>query len=262
MKFAFMSFSTPEMSLDQMLTLAREIGYDGIEPRLDAGHAHGVEAEADEARRESIREAFADAPVELACLATSCQFANPAEHEQMLADARERIELAGDLGAPCVRVFGGNYPDSMSRSDAVDAMTDALNELAPLGAERNVTICVETHDAWCDPAHLAAVMQKVDHGAIGVNWDVMHPVRTGLATIDESFELLRPWIRHTHVHDGDFSGEGSTLVPIGNGEVDHRRAIERLQEISFDGFLSGEWINWEPAETHLPRELATLQSYV
>jgi sugar phosphate isomerase/epimerase len=93
-----------------------------------------------------------------------------------------------------------------------------------------------------------------------VNWDIMHPVRREFATIDESFETLKPWIRHLHIHDA--SKETGELVPIGEGFVDHRRAIELLSSISYDGYLSGEWINWDdPYEVHLPRELATLKSY-
>ena len=34
-----------------------------------------------------------------------------------------------------------------------------------------------------------------------------------------------------------------------------------MMEIDYPGFISGEWINWEPYEQHLPRELATLKGY-
>ena len=99
----------------------------------------------------------------------------------------------------------------------------------------------------------------MDHPAIGVNWDVMHPVRMGFATIEESFQTLKPWIRHLHVHDTKKGGP--PLVPIGTGDIDHKRIIELLQTISCDGYLSGEWIDWESHEIHLPRELATLKGY-
>lgn len=99
---------------------------------------------------------------------------------------------------------------------------------------------------------------RLDHPAVGANWDVMHPVRAGHATIDESFEVLKPWIRHLHVHDGS---EGGAPAPMGEGVVDHRRVIELLATIGFDGHLSGEWIKWEPYDVYLPRELAALRGY-
>jgi hypothetical protein len=32
-------------------------------------------------------------------------------------------------------------------------------------------------------------------------------------------------------------------------------------EYGHDGYLSGEWIDWEPGQTHLPREIAALREY-
>jgi hypothetical protein len=34
-----------------------------------------------------------------------------------------------------------------------------------------------------------------------------------------------------------------------------------LRADHYAGFLSGEWIEWQPAELHLPRELAAMKSY-
>ena len=59
----------------------------------------------------------------------------------------------------------------------------------------------------------------------------------------------------------DGSGDGIELRPIGEGIIDHRRAVELLLGAGYDGFISGEWINWEPYEMHLPREIATLRRY-
>ena len=53
----------------------------------------------------------------------------------------------------------------------------------------------------------------------------------------------------------------SELCPIGEGIIDHRRALELLMGVEYPGFVSGEWINWEPHAAHLPRELATLKRY-
>jgi sugar phosphate isomerase/epimerase len=92
-----------------------------------------------------------------------------------------------------------------------------------------------------------------------VNWDIMHPVRAGLATVEESFELLGPWIRHVHMHDG--VGSDVIFVPIGTGDIDHKRAVELLSSAGFEGYLSGEWINWEPYDMHLPREINAMKGY-
>ena len=126
MKYSFMSFSTPELTLGGMLDAAKRYGYDGIEPRMDSGHAHGIETAAPAARRQAVRDDVAASGVALACLATSLNL---------------------------------------------------------------------------------------------------------------------------------------KLVPIGHGEIDHRRAIDLLAADGYKGFISGEWIDWEPWTVHLPRELETLKRY-
>ncbi len=36
MKYAFMSFSAPQLNLRELLAYAKQTGYDGIEPRIDS----------------------------------------------------------------------------------------------------------------------------------------------------------------------------------------------------------------------------------
>ena len=37
------------------------------------------------------------------------------------------------------------------------------------------------------------------------------------------------------------------------------KAVELLASAGFTGYLSGEWIDWEPYDVHLPRELAAMK---
>ncbi len=260
MKYSFMSFSAPDQDLPALLATAVKYGYDGIEPRLDANHAHGIEVAATAAQRALFRRQAGDSGITLACLATSLKYADPAQTENVLRQTHARIDLAGDLGVPVMRVFGGKLPDGLNRDAAIEQVAKCLKTVADHAAERQVTLALETHDDWCDPEHVAAVVSRVDHPAIAVNWDVMHPVRMKLATIDESYDRLKPWIRHLHVHDGIQDDGRLEMVPIGSGIIDHRRALERLQQDGYTGFISGEWIKWEAPELHLPRELATLKA--
>ena len=149
----------------------------------------------------------------------------------------------------------------MSRERATAHLVESLRAVSDHAQSRGVTVCVETHDDWCSPEHVAAVMTQVNHPAIAVNWDVMHPVRVAGWTVDQSFEALKPWIRHLHVHDGVQQDGKIVYKPMGEGIVDTRRAIQLLPSIGYDGYLSGEWINWEPPEVHLPREIEAMKRY-
>ncbi len=261
MKYAFMSFSCPQLTLDEMLALARRLGYDGIEPRIDSGHKHGVELDTDASQRQEIRQKAADSGIAICCIATSCRYTDPATAQQQVEETLRCIDLAADVGSPRLRVFGGKIPEGVSREAAIDLLAESLRAVADHAAQRGVVVCLETHDDWCDPTHVAEVMRRVDHPAIAVNWDVIHPIRRAGFSVDRSFQTLRPWIQHVHFHDGSASPDKVEYLPIGEGVVDHRRVVALLHGAGYEGYLSGEWINWEPYEVHLPRELAAIKRY-
>jgi hypothetical protein len=61
--------------------------------------------------------------------------------------------------------------------------------------------------------------------------------------------------------DGLAETDRLVLLPIGQGIYDHKCVLDLLKRHAYGDFVSGEWIDWEPYETHLPRELATLKRY-
>ena len=261
MKYAFMTFSCPDLTLDQVLALAKKYGYDGIELRISSNHQHRMEFDSSPAARKEAGQKAIAAGIRIACVATSCNYADPAKTAMMVEATHQAIDLAGDIGATRIRVFGGGFPETVSREQAIAGVARALASVADHAQQRQVIVCLETHDAWCDPAHVAAVIQKINHPAIGVNWDIMHPVRVAKVTMDQAFHTLKSWIRHVHFHDGITTDGQLKMCPIGQGEIDHRRAVQLLKTLPYSHFLSGEWIGWEPYDLHLPRELAMMRGY-
>jgi sugar phosphate isomerase/epimerase len=261
MRYAFMSFSCTKATFPELLATATRFGYDGVEPRAQSNHGHGVEFAATTVARKTIRRQAEDAGIAICCLATSCRFADPSIVDAQLDDLRCAIDLAGDIGAPRIRVFGGKLGAGLSREAATDLVAQSLRSVADQAAARHVTLCLETHDDWTNPDHVAAVMKAVNHPAVAVNWDLMHPVRFSGWKMADAFAVVRPWIRHVHFHDGSTNPNDGQMRPMGTGDIDHRIAVKLLAALPYDGYLSGEWINWEPADVHLPRELAAMKAY-
>ena len=196
----------------------------------------------------------------ICCIAAGCRFADPATAAQNVAQALEAIDLAADVGAGVVRVFGGKIPDGVSREQAIALVGESLRALSARAEQRGVDVAIETHDDWCDPVHVAAALALVDHPRIGANWDYQHTTRIAHATPDAAFEALRGRIRHVHFHDGTLAADKLEWRPIGQGAYDHARVLHLLCRANYTGFLSGEWIGWEPAEVHLPREVAAIKA--
>lgn len=158
MKYAFMTFSCPHLTLDELLATARRYGYDGIEPRTAVKHGHGIELDATAADRRDIRRKAVDSGIALCSIATSCAYANPATSKQMVDDTLRYIDLADDVGSPAIRVFGGTIPHDVSREHAIDAVAQALQSVADHAQQRNIAVCVETHDDWCTPRDRKSVV--------------------------------------------------------------------------------------------------------
>ncbi|MCL2741655.1 MAG: sugar phosphate isomerase/epimerase [Oscillospiraceae bacterium] len=270
MLFSFMSFSCPSASVGEALRMASEYGYDGFEPRIDVGHGHGLEIGAGAGTLRDARKAFEDLGKRICCVATSCSYVDPdaAARDRAVERAKRAIDLAAALGAPAIRVFGGLPPKGASREACLENVVGSLSKIAGQAASAGVAVCVETHDGWCDPAWMARVMGGVDHPGVAVNWDIMHPVLTSGYTVADSYGILKRWVMHVHAHDGvliEPAGDGyakTELRAMGSGDVDHGAALRLLGEDGYSGYVSGEWINWEPPEVHLPRELGRLRGYL
>jgi sugar phosphate isomerase/epimerase len=260
MNFAFMTFSTPELSWTDVLATAKRLGYAGVEPRITAKHQHGLEPDADAGFLAEARAQAAAAGVAICCIATSCRFADPGNCAENEASCVAAIALAKKVGSPRLRIFGGGFPEGLDRAGATAQLVGALKRLGPVAADAGVTLCLETHDSWCHPSEVAVAMEQVNHPAIAVNWDIMHPVRVAKVSITDSYRILKPWVRHMHVHDGQQRDGKLVLLPIGQGEIDHATALKLVKVDGYTGFISGEWIGWEPWATHLPRELAALKA--
>lgn len=259
MRYAFMTFSCPQLALADALALARRLGYDGLEPRPGWDHRHGIELSTTTAERDRLRGQVADSGVAVCCLAPGLRFANPATAPQQLAEASAYIDLAADIGSPRLRIFGGELGPGIDRDTAITQVADALRSLVPQARARHVTLCMETHDAWTHPDHVAAVLERVNDPHVRAVWDVMHPLRASGWSIRDAFTRLRPWLEHVHIHDGTFDKTKLDFTPIGRGCYDIPAVFACLGEMNYPGYLSGEWINCDAA-IDLATELAALKS--
>ena len=267
MKISFMTFVAPEWSLEEHLTAAIRYGYDAIEPRREADHNHGVELDTNKKERQAIKEQFTSCGVELTTIATSRRYALATDHElQETMDLTKRYcDLAADLGAQNIRVFGGMTPEGMQFEDAKKTVAEALHECGEHAARRGVYLCLETHDAYCNTADVLEVVRNADSPGVAINWDIMHPYRFG-ESMETAFNNVKDYVRHCHIHDGIRPEEdgpaGWKLSLMGEGDIPHDEAIKLLATIDYQGSLSGEWIrSFDPAEI-LPHDAQVLREYI
>jgi sugar phosphate isomerase/epimerase len=239
MKMSFTTFACPNWSLRQIIRAAAKHQYNGIEFRIDAGHAHGVEAWSSPVERRRFREQIETQGLTVACIASSLQFVV----EGMVEQAVARVQLAADMGAPGIRVFFGQLPEGMTSIDeAVERVARQLREAAETAQALEVEIWLETHDMLCKGADAAAIIHAVDRPNVAICYNNLHPIRRG-ESLETTIAHLAPMIRHVHLHDGLNWPDKVIITPFGKGDMPLDDTVTALRNIGYAGFLSGEWFH-------------------
>ncbi|BDI30055.1 hypothetical protein CCAX7_21060 [Capsulimonas corticalis] len=241
MKLGVTTLGCPNWTMDEILTNVKAYGYDGVElrgigPDLDLTKSPHFATDAETAR---TRRRFADAGLEISALDSSVVLAQAesAQRDAALQHGRETIDLAARLGVPYVRVFGGG--DAMRHDDAEDLVAAGLAELGEyaLGTGADISVLLETHDAFSTGAQVAAAVARAAHPRAAALWDLHHPARHGEAPA-ESYHALAPYTRSTHVKD---SIAGGTYCLCGDGDIPLREMIALLRAGGYDGYVTLEW---------------------
>lgn len=242
MKHCFSTLGCPDWTVGQILAAVRGIGFAGIEVR-------GLEGEMDAPRSPHLQpgSAFLGTLSELGCqvavLGSSASFSSPTA---AVEECRRYTETASAIGCPIVRVFGGNLPEGMDRPQALAVVAPALTEACRVAADSNVTIGLETHDAWCRGDEVAMLLEAVDHPALRVIWDAHHSYRHG-ETPASSVAAVGEHIAHVHLKDGFFRGGKIDYTLFGDGDLPLLGFLQELKDIGYEGMLSLEWEKkWHP----------------
>ena len=97
-----------DWDLPTLLQKLETLGYGGVELRTT--HRHGVEVALSADERREVRKRFEDSPVELVGLGSAFEYQSPdpAVVRKQIADTKEYVRLAHDVGASGVksRIFG------------------------------------------------------------------------------------------------------------------------------------------------------------
>ncbi len=239
MKLCFTTFACPDWTLRQIVRHAARLQYQGVEFRIDAGHAHGVEAWSSVGERRKFREIVEKADLKVACIASSLQFSI----EGVVEQAVERIKLAADVGAPGIRVFHGPLTEGMrSPAECLDRVVRQLGEAAEIARMLETEIWIETHDLVSRGAEVAALVRAVDHPNVLACYNNLHPIRQG-ESLEATIAHLAPIIRHVHLHDGLAHPEKVVITPAGQGDMPLDETMQALVKIGYTEYLSGEWFH-------------------
>lgn len=249
-RLAFSTLGIPGVPLDDVIALAHDTGYQGVELRCADGEPLGPDTPLSQAR--TIGRRFADAAVSVVCVCSYVRVGRP--DGDPVAEALRHIELAEALGSPFVRVFGGLEGQGDAQERAVERLSALASQL-----DGAVSIVLETHDVLLTGATVGQVLTQVASPKVGALWDFINPWRAGEDPAATA-EALAPWLRHVQVKDAVDTTDLAPVLP-GTGAVPIHDSLAQLDRIGYTGWISLEWERmWYPDAAPLSDALTTFRA--
>lgn len=264
---AWSTLGSPAWSFAYTVEQAAKHGYQALEVRLLDGEI--IPADLSAERQRQMKSLLQEHGVEMIGLGASTRFSSPdaAERKANIEELRRYLQLANALGVPMVRTFGGNVAEGVTLDQTIDWVAEGLIGAISTAEAQGVTIALETHDAFCRGAEVARVLAQVNSPHVAAIWDVHHPFRMG-ESIDETWGLIGPRVRHVHLKDGIRQADDNwQLVLMGEGEVPCRDVLQLLHANGYQGYVSVEWEKkWHPEieepEVAMPQQAAVIREWM
>lgn len=266
MKLAYSSLACPGWTIEEVAEAAARYGYQAIEWRLADGET--LEPDTSPLVRRRLREASSAYGIKIACLDSSCRVTqgSPEARAAVIEAGQRMLDMAAELGSPFLRVFGGALPVGTTRADMLAPTAQVLHALGTYGAERGVTVLLETHDAWTRSEDVLNLIRAVALPTVKILWDAHHTYRAG-EDPTQSLALLGDELAYVHLKDSRLlKGKPGawTYCLLNAGDMPLRAICTLLKQAGYDGYLSLEWEKkWHPEieepEVALPQALPYLR---
>ena len=243
MKLAFSTIGCPDFSWKDILALAKDFGFDGIEIR---GPGAGGAQPLNDAQLSKLREKLSALRLEVPCLSSGCCLKDAARAEENEREIISYIELAASLNAPYVRVLGEAEPKSLGEIDD-SVVLAALRRLVPIAEKHGVTLLLETNGVYCDTARLGTLLNQVASDSVGALWDLHHPYRFAGETPGQTVQNLGAYIKYVHIKDSCIENDQIRYRMLGEGDLPIEAMMQALNSIKYSGYVSLEWVKrWAP----------------
>jgi sugar phosphate isomerase/epimerase len=253
-KDLLLSFSTlgcPDWDFQQIISFATQHGYKGIELRglqrqMDLTKC--PEFNTEEARKATVL-LMKEKKLRFVGLGSSASlhFAEGAEREKHLAEARRFIDLAQQINCPYVRVFPNNFPKDADKKTTVNLIVNGLVELGNYAKEKKRMVLMETHGDVVYSDDILEIMQSAANKNVGLVWDVSNMWTITKESPAQVYQKLKKYIHHTHIKDAKLVENKPQYTLLGRGDVPIFEAIDALSKNGYKGYYSFEWEKlWHP----------------
>lgn len=247
MKLAFSTVGCPDYNWTEIYSMAKDLGFQGIEMRVTGGeyfslHARPFKAENIESTLSDLKKRHLEIP----CLSSNCSLKYKEKTEENIMKLMEYIELAYKLGTPYIRILADEHAKEEGEVDD-NHVIEVLKKLMPFAEVKNVTLLVETNGVYADTSRLKNLLDSVPSDNIGALWDIHHPYRFKNEQPEETIRNLGAYVKYVHVKDSVMDGDKVSYRLMGEGDIPFEKACKSLESINYEGYISFEWVrNYAP----------------
>jgi sugar phosphate isomerase/epimerase len=206
-----------------------DVGMDAVE--LRTSHKHGVEISLQSSARAEVRKRFADSPVKIGGLGTTCEYHSPdqAVVRANIDETKEWVKLAHDIGSPSVKVRPNGLPKEVPENTTLEQIGKALRECGAFAHDLGVHIQLEVHGP--ETSRLPRIRRILDYGGnhpgVRVCWN-SNPSDLVDGGFEPAFRLVKDQIGQVHMRD------------LFLEEYPWRALIAALSEMKFQGYCFAE----------------------
>lgn len=254
MRLAYSTNGFTRVSLAQAIERIAAHGYEGVELLADRPHWH---PELSEVECRAVRRALTQTGIAVSNINLNTAMAlwpewmpetvfEPAlsNHDPAVRQRRINYTLAGldfavQMGADCVSVTSGRCESDVLPEEGRRYFVESLATLCEAAAARGLRVGIEYEPGLLveTAAEVRAVIDAVDHPALGANLDIGHAICVGEQPADAIACLAgRIW----NVHLEDIRGTKHFHLIPGEGDVDFAAVFGALAAHGYDRFVTVE----------------------
>ncbi|MBL9001211.1 MAG: sugar phosphate isomerase/epimerase [Phycisphaerae bacterium] len=245
MKPAFSTVACPDWTLSKLATRAVAWGFTGCELRTFGYASREFACDPALTAPAKLRGMLDRSGLSICSLATGIRYDDPItppllgfllDHESMIRETQHCIDLAVQLEAPFVRVFGFEIVGHEPRPKAVARIVERLLKCLDYCRNSGVRILLENGGSFSTAVDLAEIMDKADHQLLCASYSVPVAIASGEKP-ENGVNVLGERLACVKLKDMQ---QGRPCA-LGEGDVPCRAAVESLGRAGYGGWVVYEF---------------------
>lgn len=163
MKTAFSTLGCPDFSWSDIYTMAKDMGFNGIELRGLGDDIFTVRSKPFISTEiDNTVKKLKSLGLEVPCISSGCCLKDRKKETDNINEIVQYLTLASSLESKYIRILGDKDPAPGGEDPDDEYIVSVLKKLSPLAKEAKVTLLVETNGAYADTKRLKKLIDAVD----------------------------------------------------------------------------------------------------